>query len=146
MESYTNQIVINRPRKQVVHIFTDSAHYPEWQPNLVAFDVYEGGDLQTGTKARLEYNFGDHDKLVAHFRVKENKLPDSIKIDYDSDGVQNYQTVRFQALTESRTLVIIDSEYDMEGLMKIMKVLNPKHFHKRTQEYLEQYKKYAESR
>ena len=50
---YEIEVIINAPRDKVVRLFTDPAHFTEWQPGLECYELVSGEQAQTGATAEL---------------------------------------------------------------------------------------------
>lgn len=146
MKSYSIEMTINRPAEETGNLFGAIDRYPEWQPDLNDYKTFEGEPGQSGAKSRLVFKDGKNDnvKMVEH--IKENNLPHSFKVRYSTDGVTSYQTHTFKDDGAGGTLYHTDNEIDLDGLMKVMNIFSPKHFEKRTREFMESFKEFAESR
>lgn len=146
MTTYSNELVIDRPLNEVVKLFQDTDKFTEWQPDLIEYDTYEGDPCCAGSKSRLRYKSSKHDDIKMVETVLESNLPEKYKVKYDTDGVQTYQNNHFEEGPSGKTIYRMDSEYDTEGLMKIMDHVNPSYFKKQTDEFMNSFKEYAEKK
>ena len=52
---YTPEVTINAPRAKVVELFTDPAHFTDWQPGLECYELVSGEQAQTGASRRAHH-------------------------------------------------------------------------------------------
>lgn len=143
MKSYSEEITIDKPLPEVVRLFTAIEYFPEWQPDLQEYQTFRGTPLEEGAKTRLVYREAKNDTVKMVETILENNLPSNIKFKHSTDGVISYQNHIFSE-TEDGTLYRVDSEYDVDGLMKILNILSPNHFPKQTRRFMESFKEFAE--
>lgn len=146
MKSYSEEIIINSPLEVVSDLFAAIEHYPEWQPDLKDYQTFSGLPLQDGAKTRMVYREGKHDDVKMVETIIENKLPHFIKIKYSTDGVISYQTHSFEALNATSAKYRVDTEYDLDGLMKVLSIFTPNHFKNQTRDFMEAFKIFAENK
>lgn len=146
MNSYSEEITIERPVQEVVDLFAAIEHYPDWQPDLQDYVTFSGKPLQEGAKSRMVFRENSHDNVKMVEEILENRLPGMLRVKYATDGIISYQTHIFRPANEGATLYRIETENDLEGLMKVMGVLNPSHFKKQTLKFMESFKEFVESR
>ncbi len=146
MKSYSTEITINKPLHEVTRLFTAIEHYPDWQPNLDEYNTFEGAPTQTGAKSKIVYKEGRNDDVKMVETVLQNDLPEMYRVKISTDGVISYQDHSFIQEGENQTSYRIETRYDLDGLMTLMNILNPNHFKKQTEEFMDSFKKFAESR
>lgn len=146
MTEYTKEAVIEKPMHEVVQLFGDHRNFTEWQPELVAYDTFEGDPCCEGARSRLKYDKGRGGSVKMVEKVLKSDLPEEYRVEYDTDGVKNYQTHHFEAINEDKTMYRVKSEYDTDGLMKIASKLNLDHFEKDTENFVQSFKHYAEKK
>ena len=81
--------------------------------------------------------------------LKKNNLPDSLQIYYKMPGVLNIMTQRHKKISEEKTLIINEQEFQFKGVMKILAFFQPPGFNleafkKQSKIYLVEFKKFAE--
>ena len=70
---YTQEITIAAPRERIAELFTDPAHFSDWQPDLVCYELVSGDHAQTGTKAELTTRAGN--RVTGHDRDGREQRP-----------------------------------------------------------------------
>ena len=71
--------------------------------------------------------------------------PKKLNCTYEAPGVFNTQKNHFEKVAENKTRWIADSEFKFSGFMKIIGLLKPGAFKKQSQQYMNDFKDFAES-
>lgn len=143
MKSYSEEITIEKPRSEVTRLFVAIDQFMKWQPDLTDYQTFQGNPLEEGAKSRLVYREGRGDNIKMVETILENNLPENLKFRHSTDGVVNYQNHIFEDKGDT-TLYRVDSEYDLDGLMKVMNIFTPNHFPKQTRKFMESFKEFVE--
>ena len=82
--------------------------------------------------------------------LKSNHLPDSLTMWYEMDGVLNIVTQKHQKISEYKTLVVNQQEFQFYGIMKIIGFFKPTGFNTeafktQTRIYLNAFKDFVEN-
>ena len=110
--------------------------------------LISGEDGEEGSKYKIIITMGV-DSMEMSATIKNNDLPDSLTMFYEMPGVLNIMKQRHRKISEQKTLIINEQEFQFKGLMKIMAFFEPKGFNldafkAQSRIYLEAFKKYME--
>ncbi len=139
---YTQEIVINAPREEVVALFTDPEHFSDWQPGLECYELVSGEQAQTGAKAELTTRAGSRVTGMTE-TVEKNALPDQLDVVYETHGVWNRNSNRFLAESPTTTRWISQNEFRFEGVRKALGLMEGS-FKKESLDTMERFKAAAE--
>ena len=141
---YSEEIIINLPRKRVLELFDSTENLYNWQPGLISFDHISGTAGEVGTKSKLHYKMGSREiEMIETITVKN--LPDEFSGTYEAKGVWNEVKNFFHEVDENTTKWVSENEFQCSGFMKIFAWLMPGNFKKETKKYLTLFKEFAES-
>lgn len=141
---YTQEIEINLPREKVIKLFDNPENMKEWQPELISLEHMSGDPGKEGAKSRLKYNMRNKEIEMIETITKRN-LPEEFEGTYEANGVLNIVNNKFTQLSESKTKWISTNEFKLKGFMKLMGIFMPGAFKKQSYQYMELFKKFAES-
>lgn len=141
---YTNEIIINAPREEVIEKFDNPKNLKKWQPGFIAFEVIEGKNGEVGSKHRLTYKAGKRDIELIE-TVTERNLPDTFSGTYETKNMWNEVKNHFEDTGDGKTRYWTESEFKMSGTMKIFGWFMPGAFKKQSQQYLVKFKNFVES-
>ena len=141
---YTREVVIDLPRDRVIELFDNADNLAKWQEGLQAFEHISGEPGEPGARSRLVYDHrGRRFELIE--TITERNLPDEFSAIYETDGVWNLMTNRFEDEGPDRTRWIAESEFRPQGLkMKLMAIILRPLFTSRTLKTLRDFKAFAE--
>jgi len=139
---YAEEIVIDAPRERVVELFTDPAHFSEWQPGLECYELVSGDQAQTGARADLTTRAGNRVTGMTE-TVERNALPDEFDVVYETHGVWNRNANRFVAESPETTRWVSENEFRFTGVRRALGLLEGS-FKKETREIMERFKALAE--
>jgi len=140
---YTLEITIEAPRDKVVELFTDPAHFPDWQPGLECYELVSGGQAQTGTVAELTTRAGNRVTGMTE-TVERNALPDALDVIYETHGVWNRNLNSFFAETPETTRWVSDNEFRFTGARKALALIEGS-FKKESLDVMERFKAFVEA-
>jgi uncharacterized protein YndB with AHSA1/START domain len=141
---FTQEIVIDRPRDEVVRLFTDPAHFAEWQPGLECYELVSGEQGKTGAKAELTTRAGGRVTGMTE-TIEHSALPNEISVIYETHGVWNRNVNRFADLAPTSTRWTSENEFRFTGVRKALGLLEGS-FKKESLETMERFKAFAEGR
>lgn len=139
---YSLEIVIDAPRERVVALFTDPAHFSEWQPGLECYELVSGEQAQTGAKAELTTRAGNRITGMTE-TIESSSLPDELTAIYQTHGVWNRSANTFIAESDTTTRWVSDNEFRFEGVRKALGLLESS-FKKESRETMELFKAFVE--
>jgi len=141
---YVTEITINLPQHQVSELFQDPASLPKWQPELMSQEPMSGEPGREGSQTRLKYQM-DGRLISMTETILENKLPHTFCACYEAKGVFNTQDNHFEALSTTQTRWVSRSEFQFKGMMRFMAFFMSGAFKKQSLQYMQNFKKLAES-
>jgi hypothetical protein len=140
---YTCEIVIDKPREEVIKLFDNPDNMKYWQKGLVSFEHITGEPGKPGAESLLRYKMGKREIEMIE-TITYRSLPDEFHGNYVARGVTNIQKNYFKDEGD-KTRWISEAEFKFSGFMKIMAFLmGKKAFQKQTQTYMEDFKAFAE--
>ena len=141
---YTLEIDIALPRDRVVELFDDPNNMHQWQPDLVSFTHLSGEPGQVGAKSKLVYQMGQREVEMIE-TITERDLPETFAGTYEAQGVWNSVHNRFAELQPDWTRWTFDTEFRCSGVIRIFALLMPWSFKKKSLQFMQQFKAFAES-
>ena len=123
---YTNQIIIELPREEVIYKLDNPDNMKHWQQGLLSYKVLKGTPGQNGAKMELAYKMGKRNMSLTETIIK-NDFPKAFHASYDTKGVHNIQKNYFEILEEKKT-----------------RWTSEKMFKKQSLKYLNDFKNFAE--
>lgn len=142
---YVRSIRVSAPRDTVVALYTDTASWNGWQPELLSVDVLEGAPPATGGRSRLTYRRG-RGTIVMTESIELNDLPDQWNALYEAPGIHNVCETRFETVDAHTTLIEQRNVFRLSGFMRVVGVLFRSSFPHETQKSLELFRAYVEQR
>ncbi len=143
---YKLEIEIAKPIDDVIELFDNSDNMYEWMEGLQSFEPISGTPGEVGAKSKLKFDMNGR-KIEMIETITEKNLPDGFAGTYEADGVFNIVSNRFLSENQNTTRWISENEFQFNSLpMKIMGFLMPGMFKKQSLKYLENFKRFAESR
>jgi hypothetical protein len=128
---YTTEIIINKPRQEIIDAFENSSLLPHWQRGLKRSKLISGKDGEVNSKRKLYITIEGQSIKMTETIIKKN-LPEEWHGDYTSKGMQSIQKNYFEDINENRTKWTSCSEFKFSGFMKVISKLLPDIFKKRS--------------
>lgn len=142
---YTTEVIINKPRKEVIEKLDSLENMKHWQRGLVNATPLQGNPGEEGATMKLEYKMGKREMAMVETIIKRN-LPEEFHTTYDAKGVHNIQQNYFKEMDKDTTKWISESEFQFQGFgMKLIGFLMPGAFKKQSQKYLNDFKNFVEN-
>lgn len=142
---FSQEILINLPREEVIIIIQDPLNFRHWQRGLISHKHLTGLPGKEGSRSRVKYNMNGREIEMIETIIKINS-PKKFYATYETKGVFNIQKNHFERVEENKTRWIADSEFQFTGFMKIIGLLNPGIFKKQSQLMMQDFKDFAENR
>jgi carbon monoxide dehydrogenase subunit G len=143
---YQNQIVVEVPLARFVELLDNPENMKHWQQGLLSYELL--GDQQPGTvgaQMKLCYQMGKR-RIEMLETVTVSDFPHRFAGTYEAKGVWNLVDNHFSENEQGHTVWTADCEFRFSGLMRVMSWFMPKSmFQKQSCQYLEDFKKFAES-
>lgn len=140
---YTLDIIIYLPTAQVTALFNNPDHMKKWQPELTSLELLDGNPGEEGAKSKLHYDTGKREVDMIETIIKNN-LPEEMVATYETKGVTNTMSNKFESINESQTRWISENEFQFTGFMKLLSIFMQSAFPKQTLKVMNQFKQFAE--
>ena len=140
---YGIEITINKNRDEVWKNFDNVENLYKWMPTLKEFKHESGEAGQPGAKSRLRFLEGKRDIEMIETIVKRNK-PEEFSGTYEMKGTRNLVENRFSDLGENKTKWQLASEFEFNGIYKIMSPFFKSIIVKRTKSDMNRFKDLVE--
>jgi hypothetical protein len=141
--NYTCEIVIDKPRDEVIKLFDNPDNMKYWQKGLISFEHVSGEPGKRGAESILKYNMGNR-KVEMIETITFNNLPDEFHANFIANGVTNIQKNYFKD-ENGKTRWISESEFKFSGFMKLLSFFMGKGaFKKQSISFMEDFKAFAE--
>lgn len=140
---YTTEIIINKPREDIIRVFEDSNLLPHWQRGLKRSRSISGKDGEVGSKRKLYISIEGQSIKMTETITKKN-LPEEWHGTYTSRGMESFQKNYFEALSKHQTKWTCYSEFKFSGFMKLVSKLLPDIFKKRSVLVQQDFKAFVE--
>ncbi|MEQ8627549.1 SRPBCC family protein [Ekhidna sp.] len=140
---YTCEVVVDKPRDEVIKVFDNPDNMKYWQKGFESFEHVSGEPGKPGAESIIKYDFGNR-KMELIETITFRQLPDEFHGNYTTKGVVNIQKNYFKE-EGGKTKWISEAEFKFSGFMKIMAFfMGKKPFKKQTQAFMEDFKAFAE--
>ena len=142
---YEISIEINKSLEAVIKAFDNADNLKRWQPTLESVTFISGVPGEVGAETKLVYNEG---KGVIELveKITENRLPDYFAATYYSKTTTTYNKNWFESKEDNVTLWTIHTEIVFNGFLKFLAPLMKKHMKKTSEQFLTNFKIFAEGR
>ena len=141
---YTLAVTIDKPVDKVVDLFDNPDNMYKWMEGLQSFEPVSGTPGQPGAKSKLKFKINNREiEMIETITVRN--LPEDFTGTYEAGSVFNIVKNKFVSLPDNKTHYIAEQEFRFRGFMKIMALLMPGAFKKQSLQYMNNFKKFAES-
>ena len=141
---YSLDILIDLPRQEVISKLDSVENIKHWQRGLVGVEHLSGTPGEVGAKMKLSYKFGSREMQMVETITKRD-FPKEFHATYETKGMHTVQQNFFEETSEGQTKWTSNSEFITSGFgMKLMAFLMPGAFKKQSNQYLEDFKNFAE--
>ena len=141
---YQCEVIVNRPRDEVVAKFDSRENLNKWQPTLKNAEPISGDQGKPGATMRLVYGGRGRDMSMIE-TIDSNHLPDSFSATYVARGVVNPCINTFTDLGDGSTKWAMNTEFRLSGLMAVMSLFMRRAFPRQTQSMMDNFKIWVES-
>lgn len=142
---FSQEILINLPREEVIKIIQDPFNFRHWQRGLISYKHLSGLPGKEGSRSRIKYNMNGRELEMIETIMKINS-PKKFYATYETKGVFSIQKNHFEKVAEDKTRWIADSEFRFTGAMRLLGLLKPGIFKKQSQQMMQDFKNFAENR
>ena len=146
---YAEKIEINQPVDLVNLLFEDIYNMKKYMPGTQEVLLISGKNKEPGAKYKIIVTAGT-ESMEMIGTLKKNNLPDSLTMTYEMPGVVNIMTQKHQKISDTKTLIVNQQEFQFSGLMKIVAFFQPSGFNldafkKQSNIYLNSFKNFVEN-
>jgi len=143
--TFTITVPVAKPKDFVSSLYADPAQYSHWMQGLTRVEPVSGEPGKKGAVSRLHFDLNGR-KMSMTETIADSRLPDVHVVIFDTNGVHHTTTTRFEAMDANHTRIIAEQQFRFSSFfMKMMGWLMPKAFKTQGTQFLESFKKYAES-
>ncbi len=142
---YTTEIIINKPREEVIKKMDNVDNMKHWQHGLVSIEHISGTPREFGSKMKLNYKFGKR-KMELIETITKRSFPIEFHATYNSKGIHNIQENFFQTTEENHTKWTSKNEFiPTNFMMNFMILVMPRTFKKQSLKYMTDFKNFVEN-
>jgi len=140
---YTCEVIIDKPREEVIKLFDSTDNLFKWQKTLASFDIISGENGVDGLKSKMVYD--DNGKTMEMIEtIEQFNFPDELIAIYEADKVWNRCVNIFKDMGD-QTSWSMESEFVCSGFMKLVTTFGKKMFMKQTLKDMNSFKSFSES-
>lgn len=141
---YELEIIINKPREEVIKLFDNSENLKKWQKGLMEFEHVSGEPGQEGARSKLLYLMNGRETEMTEV-ITKRAFPEEFHGVYEAHGVYNIQENYFSEEGAGKTKWVSKSEFRFTSmLMKIMAFIMPGAFKSQSFKFMKSFKEFAE--
>ncbi len=142
--SFTTEVVLERPIRDVWRAFDSVENMKVWQPTLQSFETVSGTPGQPGAVSRLTYLEGKR-RIVLTESITERREPEYFAGSYDRGMAENRIANHFVAVDPTRTQWRMECEFVFRGFWKLLTPLFRGAIEKRTRQDVHRFKECLEA-
>jgi hypothetical protein len=135
-------ITIQKPIKEVTHLFANRAMLSQWQPDLLNSQQIENYPFPKYTH---QLALGRR-KILLTESILRNELPAHFDTNFKLKGMSNKVCNSFKAIGTDTTQWDCTSEYTFRGIMKLISFFMKENLKKQSELLMSNFKRFAESR
>ena len=142
---FTCSVTVNKPREQVVELFSNPNYLKEYQEGFIRKQHISGNEGQTGAISKMYYKMGKGEMELTE-TITDNNLPDYFAAQYHHKHTDNTMLCNFKPIDNTTTQCDWEIEYTaFRGfLINVMKTLFPGMFKKQVLKWLKNFKEFVE--
>ncbi len=141
---FSQEILIDLPREEVISKMQDPSTYRNWQRGLISYKHLSGLPGKEGSRSKLKFRMDGREIEMIETLLKIVP-PKKLHATYEAKGVFNVQKNHFEKVAQDKTRWIVDSEFRFKGIMRIIGILKAGAFKKQTESFMKDFKEFAES-
>jgi hypothetical protein len=142
---YTIEIIIEKPRDEVINKLDNTENIKHWQRGLVSAEHLSGTPGEVGAKMKLSYKFGKRQMDLIE-TITKREFPKEFNATYDTKDMHNIQQNVFEETPEGLTKWISHCEFIPKSfVLRIMTFLMPGAFKKQSKKYMVDFKSFVET-
>lgn len=142
---FKGSIDINKPRNEVVRLFTDPANLGEYQDGFIKKELVSGKQGEDGAISKMYYKYGKRDMELTE-TITANRLPESFESSYHHIHMDNTMKCTFVTINDNQTRYDYEFEYTrIDWFMpKLIAILFPGMYRKQGEKWMNQFKEFVE--
>jgi len=141
---FSCSVTIDLPREKVVAIFDNPNNMKHWQDGFVSFERISGGHGTVGSKSKIVYDQKGREMILTEI-INIYNLPDEMTGTYEHEMMDNEMQNLFQIITPTQTRWVANIHYTrIKSFMKIIAFIYPSLFKNQVQNWMDQFKAFAE--
>ena len=142
---YTNTVDIAMPMEKVIELFDNTENMYKWMDGLVGHEIVSGTQGEPGAQMRLFFKMGKAEFSMLE-TITEKNLPNKFAGSYKTKFATNHVSNSFKETADGHTHMHSETRVEPHSFMvRLMCWISPGTFKKQSQQYLDNFKKFAES-
>lgn len=143
---YSNEIVINLPREEIMKFWMDPEMMKKWSPTLETIELVEGKAFTQGAKSKLIFKVEKGKKPVEMLEtIIKIEIPTIFNYLFEMDGVKNWSDNEFRKIDANKTQWIAHNKFAFDFDITDQEKKLIEQFSKQTMEDMEHFKRYVEN-
>lgn len=140
---FTSEVIVERPREQVLDLIMAPGNFSKWQPGVKSFELLSGELGCPGARARVVVDMYGL-KLEMTETIVERKMPDVYTLRYEGKGVKNLVENRFYEDGPGKTRWVINSTLEFSPFAAVAAGFIKDTIVKQNHESMKKFKTFAE--
>lgn len=140
---YSNEIIIDLPREEVIQKFDNQDNAFKWMDGLQSWDMISGEQGEEGAKSKMVFKSRGR-TMEMEEEITKKDLPDMINFVFTAKGVTNWNDNRFEPLDDNKTKWVQSNVFKFKGMIKVMAFFMPGAFKKQSVKSMNDFKQFAE--
>ncbi len=140
----TSEVIINRPREEVLALIMQPGNFAKWQPGVSTFKLISGQQGQPGARAKVVIETHGL-KLEMTETIVERRMPEMYSLKYEGRGVKNFVENRFYEVGPGQTRWVMVNTLDVSPLMVMVAPVIQDIVTKQNVESMQRFKAWAEA-
>ncbi|MDF1576212.1 MAG: SRPBCC family protein [Bacteroidales bacterium] len=141
---YTCEILIHKPRAELIELFSNTENLSKWQPGFLSLTHLDGKPGEEGARSELVYESRKGDLVLTECILKKN-FPEQFHMTYKSRGVNNRVENWFTEKEPGVTLWQTVNSFRFRGMMRLMAPFMKQAFIHNTMLHMDRFKLFAEN-
>lgn len=141
---YSQDIIIDLPREEVIKIFNNQENAFKWMEGLQSWDAVSGEQGTEGAVSKMVFK-NKKRELEMQETILKKELPDRINFLFEAKGVQNWNDNHFEAISDHQTKWTQSNVFKLKGFMKLFGLLGSGMFKKQSLKHMNAFKSFAEN-
>lgn len=141
---YTTKVTIDLPLQLVIKKLTNHNNMKHWMRNLISYQVLNGTPYQKDCQTELVFKQGKGQLRMVE-TIISNNLPHALALRYKANGIYNEQTYTFTSIDDQSCIWQSDTLFKFKSpMLKVLAFIFPSSFKKQSQQYANDFKRFAE--